>query len=238
MLINFRNIYNPLSTLTNLARSQSHSATPNVTDRVGVHDYKLYDNLYKKENPTLEADKATSKDPRTNKGFLENITNISAMSSSSTNCLISDFDLSLDKKKYNSDFTPLSSNNLPLQNIPLIPNSGEYKTRFSTKGTDLLFIKELQDQFKFNPALSLSFAVTLFSMAGIPPFIGFFLRRADYFVFTNSIFWIRYLVNALGDKLKAGLFELAIVNELRSVGSMNSENHGHEARNESTRSLN
>jgi hypothetical protein len=77
---------------------------------------------------------------------------------------MSDLNLTLDNKIDN--LTPLSLNYDTLNNIKLrtaAQLAGEYKT----KGTDLLFIKELKDQFKFNPALSLSFAVTLFSMAGI-----------------------------------------------------------------------
>lgn len=74
--------------------------------------------------------------------------------------VMSDLNLTFDTKRYNSNLTPLSLNYHSLQNIHTLPENGEYKK-------DLLFIKELQDQFKFNPALSLSFALTLFSMAGI-----------------------------------------------------------------------
>ena len=56
--------------------------------------------------------------------------------------------------------TALLPNTYHLNKIKLRNESGDYNS-------DLLFIKELKDQFKFNPALSLSFAITLFSMAGI-----------------------------------------------------------------------
>jgi hypothetical protein len=64
------------------------------------------------------------------------------------------------KKVDTSYINSLELNPKSLKKIQLRSDSGEYKS-------DLLFIKELQNQFKFNPALSLSFAITLFSMAGI-----------------------------------------------------------------------
>jgi NADH-ubiquinone oxidoreductase chain 2 len=42
---------------------------------------------------------------------------------------------------------------------------------------DIKFISELKGQFYFNPLLSLSLTFCLFSMAGIPPFIGFFSKQ-------------------------------------------------------------
>jgi NADH-ubiquinone oxidoreductase chain 2 len=42
---------------------------------------------------------------------------------------------------------------------------------------DIKFISEFKGQFFLNPLLSLSLAVCLFSMAGIPPLIGFFSKQ-------------------------------------------------------------
>nr|YP_009739439.1 NADH dehydrogenase subunit 2 [Tricholoma saponaceum]QIC20283.1 NADH dehydrogenase subunit 2 [Tricholoma saponaceum] len=42
---------------------------------------------------------------------------------------------------------------------------------------DLRYISELKGQFFLNPLLSLSLSVCLFSMAGIPPLIGFFSKQ-------------------------------------------------------------
>ena len=42
---------------------------------------------------------------------------------------------------------------------------------------DIRYISELKNQFILNPLLSLSFAICLFSMAGIPPLIGFFSKQ-------------------------------------------------------------
>jgi len=45
------------------------------------------------------------------------------------------------------------------------------------QGGDIKFIKELQGLFFANPLLSLTFSISLFSMAGIPPLIGFFSKQ-------------------------------------------------------------
>ena len=42
---------------------------------------------------------------------------------------------------------------------------------------DIRFIKELQGLFFANPLLSLTFSISLFSMAGVPPLIGFFSKQ-------------------------------------------------------------
>jgi NADH-ubiquinone oxidoreductase chain 2 len=43
--------------------------------------------------------------------------------------------------------------------------------------TDISYINELKGQFYSNPLLSISLAICLFSMAGIPPLIGFFSKQ-------------------------------------------------------------
>jgi NADH-ubiquinone oxidoreductase chain 2 len=43
--------------------------------------------------------------------------------------------------------------------------------------TDIRYISELKGQFFSNPLLSLSLSISLFSMAGIPPLIGFFSKQ-------------------------------------------------------------
>ena len=45
------------------------------------------------------------------------------------------------------------------------------------QGTDIKFISDIKGQFFLNPILSLSLAICLFSMAGIPPLIGFFSKQ-------------------------------------------------------------
>lgn len=49
---------------------------------------------------------------------------------------------------------------------------------------DVQFISELQGQFRYNPVLGFSLAICLFSMAGVPPLVGFF---AKYTVLYSAI---------------------------------------------------
>lgn len=45
---------------------------------------------------------------------------------------------------------------------------------YCISNTDIQYIDELKAQFKTNPILCLSFTICLFSIAGIPPLVGFF----------------------------------------------------------------
>ena len=54
-------------------------------------------------------------------------------------------------------------------------NNSNY-TLYSGDEKDIKFISEFKSQFFLNPILSLSLAVCLFSMAGIPPLMGFFSK--------------------------------------------------------------
>lgn len=53
-----------------------------------------------------------------------------------------------------------------------------------TQTSELSLISQLKGQFYLNPLLGISFAVCLFSMAGIPPLMGFF---AKYLVLYSAI---------------------------------------------------
>jgi NADH-ubiquinone oxidoreductase chain 2 len=56
---------------------------------------------------------------------------------------------------------------------------------------DIKYISELTNQYNNNPILTLSFIICLLSMAGIPPFIGFF---AKLFVLFSSISVSQYFL--------------------------------------------
>nr|YP_009652971.1 NADH dehydrogenase subunit 2 [Taiwanofungus camphoratus]QCG70009.1 NADH dehydrogenase subunit 2 [Taiwanofungus camphoratus]UKQ56090.1 NADH dehydrogenase subunit 2 [Taiwanofungus camphoratus]WRO45210.1 NADH dehydrogenase subunit 2 [Taiwanofungus sp. YW-2023a] len=60
---------------------------------------------------------------------------------------------------------------------------------------DIRFISELKGQFFINPLLSLSLTICLFSMAGIPPLIGFFSKQ---FVLYSAIQSGYYFMAILG----------------------------------------
>jgi len=61
--------------------------------------------------------------------------------------------------------------------IKSYPNKNNIRsTLYSGEEKDIKYISEFKGQFFLNPLLSLSLAICLFSMAGIPPLIGFFSK--------------------------------------------------------------
>lgn len=107
-------------------------------------------------------------------------------------------------------------------------SDNEAKQLKDKNNSPIQLISQLKGYFNINPLLSLSLAITIFSFVGVPPLMGFFLRRNSSLVVIT--------MNILGDN-KKGLFELAIANELRSEGSMNSRKYESEGLNTSMRSL-
>ena len=60
--------------------------------------------------------------------------------------------------------------------------------------TDINFISELKGEFKNNPLLTLSLAICLFSMAGIPPLLGFFAKAGVlYSSIKNGYYFISFI---------------------------------------------
>lgn len=58
-------------------------------------------------------------------------------------------------------------------------------------GTEVTFISQLKGQFQANPILGLSLALCLFSMAGIPPLVGFFAKyRVLYSAIENGYYFL------------------------------------------------
>jgi NADH-ubiquinone oxidoreductase chain 2 len=59
------------------------------------------------------------------------------------------------------------------------------------RGSDLSLISQLKGQFQDNPVLGLSLALCLFSMAGIPPLVGFFAKyRVLYSAMENGFYFL------------------------------------------------
>jgi NADH-ubiquinone oxidoreductase chain 2 len=63
-----------------------------------------------------------------------------------------------------------------------------------TAGTDIQFISELKGQFRTNPLLGLALATCLFSMAGIPPLMGFFAKQMVLYSATHSGYYFMSFV--------------------------------------------
>jgi NADH-ubiquinone oxidoreductase chain 2 len=72
----------------------------------------------------------------------------------------------------------------------LIDNSS-YNLQINKEIKDIRYISELKGKFFSNPILSLSLAICLFSMAGIPPLIGFFSKQfVLYSAIQNGYYFI------------------------------------------------
>lgn len=80
------------------------------------------------------------------------------------------------------------------------------KGPFSGRDCDITFISQLKGQFYANPILGLSLALCLFSMAGIPPLVGFF---AKYMVLYSAIekgYYFIALVGILASVISAAYY--------------------------------
>jgi NADH-ubiquinone oxidoreductase chain 2 len=71
---------------------------------------------------------------------------------------------------------------LSYSELDLVKNSSEGLVK------DINFISELKGVFNINPILSLSLAICLFSMAGVPPLLGFFAKQQVLYASISSEF--------------------------------------------------
>jgi hypothetical protein len=177
ILINMKNIYNPL--------------TPSLYK----HPIEMEEKVTKYQNKTEILDKEKYK--QFNKLRI-----------------LGDFNLKLDKIFDNSYINPLEFNSDLVKKLKIRSEYEEYNS-------DLLFIKELRNQFKFNPALSLSFAITLFSMAGIPPFIGFFGKQSVIYSAIDSGFYFMTFIAILVSVISA-VYYLKLIKEAYSPKDLSS----------------
>lgn len=85
----------------------------------------------------------------------------------------------------------------------------------SGKENDINLISELKGQFFSNPLLSLSLTVCLFSMAGIPPLIGFFSKQFVLYSALQSGYYFMAIVAILVSVISASYY-LKIIRVLHS----------------------
>lgn len=62
-------------------------------------------------------------------------------------------------------------------------------TLYSYSHHNIIYISDLASFFKINPILSLTFLIIMFSMAGVPPFLGFFSKLFIFFSTIESSFY-------------------------------------------------
>jgi NADH-ubiquinone oxidoreductase chain 2 len=112
-----------------------------------------------------------------------------------------------------------------LKNTNLISQGNSYN--YNTKGLslrgikDIRFITEFKSLFFNNPLLSLSFAVCLFSMAGIPPLIGFFSKQYVLYSAVQSGYYFMSIIAIIVSVISASYY-IKIVKVLHEEDTGNS----------------
>ena len=76
----------------------------------------------------------------------------------------------------------------------------------ASTNTDVQFISQLAGQFRQNPILALSMIICLFSMAGIPPLMGFFAKYAVLYTAIHNGYYFISLVGILTSVVSAAYY--------------------------------
>jgi NADH-ubiquinone oxidoreductase chain 2 len=80
------------------------------------------------------------------------------------------------------------------------------KGNYYGSNTDIKFISDLKGQFFINPVLSISLSICLFSMAGIPPLIGFFSKQFVLYSALQSGYYFMSIVAILVSVISASYY--------------------------------
>lgn len=75
-----------------------------------------------------------------------------------------------------------------------------------SNGTDIQFISEIAGQFRANPLLGLALTLSLFSMAGVPPLIGFFGKQMVLYSATHSGYYFLSFVAIVVSVISASYY--------------------------------
>jgi len=109
----------------------------------------------------------------------------------------------------------------------IIHNTVNTKTHDKSSGadkkgsaTDIGLIVELKGQFYSNPLLSLSLSICLFSMAGVPPLIGFFSKQFVLYSAVQSGYYFMAIVAIIVSVVSASYY-LKIIRLLHSEADIN-----------------
>ena len=76
----------------------------------------------------------------------------------------------------------------------------------SANGTDIQFISDLKGQFRANPLLGLALTLCLFSMAGVPPLIGFFGKQMVLYTAVHSGYYFLSFVGIIVSVISASYY--------------------------------
>jgi len=85
----------------------------------------------------------------------------------------------------------------------LINNSATPSAQLSGDTYDIQFISQLRGQFRANPVLGLSLAICLFSMAGVPPLVGFFAKYTVLYTAIHNGYMFLAIVAILASVVSA-----------------------------------
>lgn len=85
-------------------------------------------------------------------------------------------------------------------------NSASPSGHLEINKTDISFISQLKGQFYDNPLLGLSLALCLFSMAGIPPLVGFFAKYMVLYSAIENGYYFLALVGILASVISAAYY--------------------------------
>jgi NADH-ubiquinone oxidoreductase chain 2 len=111
--------------------------------------------------------------------------------------------------------------------ISLINTSDlSHKTKLYKTTNDLIYISELKEQFIKNPLLALSFSLSLFSMAGIPPLIGFIAKQQILYAAIQNGYYFMSIIAILTSVISAfyylNIIKVLIKSELTPINTKNS----------------
>jgi len=94
--------------------------------------------------------------------------------------------------------------------VSLVENTGsengESIKMVNATSYDIQFISQLQGQFRANPVLGLSLAICLFSMAGVPPLVGFFAKYTVLYTAIQNGYLYLALVAILASVVSAAYY--------------------------------
>jgi NADH-ubiquinone oxidoreductase chain 2 len=100
------------------------------------------------------------------------------------------------------------------------------KTHMPETVKDIRYITELKGQFFINPILSLSLSICLFSMAGIPPLIGFFSKQFVLYSALESGYYFISIIAIIVSVISASYY-LKIIKVLHHVPTIQAQAENH-----------
>jgi NADH-ubiquinone oxidoreductase chain 2 len=112
---------------------------------------------------------------------------------------------------------------LPLFSLKDSNSSNKFAEIISYKYKDLNYLLDLKNLFFSNPLLSLCLCICLFSMAGIPPLIGFFSKQFVLYAAIQNGFYLTAILAIIVSVISASYY-LKIVKLLISENENENEN--------------